>query len=319
MKRFVWTLIFLMSVVSTSWAGGPGSHCTDHYGRDVAWVDDASQPKLADSLYRANGAPQIHFNKEAGGKSGLSEDAQTFFFNHECGRLVLGHVGHPGNSLSTYNVQVDQADCWAASQFNGAGAQDKLNAVEAEINGLEPAKWVNIGGPVRKLNLARTCSFKGGATQASAVQASTAQAGAMHCTDHYGRVVAWVDNTHQSKLANAIYRANGAPQIHINKDAGGKSGLSADAQTFLYSRECGRLVLGHLVRPGTNMTDYNDQIDQADCWAANEFYYAGELDKLKEVETEINELEQAKWVNLAGPVRKLDLENTCRFIKPNWN
>lgn len=152
----------------------------------------------------------------------------------------------------------------------------------------------------------------------SAVSTSWAGGPGTHCTDHYGRVVAWVENGNQPKLADAIYRSNGAPQIHFNKDAGGKSGLSEDAQTFLYNRECGRLVLGHLVRPGSSVAAYNDQIDQADCWAANEFYYAGELDKLKAVETEINELAQAKWVNLAGPVRKLNLENTCRFIKPNW-
>lgn len=159
MKRFVWTFILLLSTVSTSWAGGPGTHCTDHYGRVVAWVENANQSEMAKAVYRANGAPQIHYNKAAAENSGLSEDAQTFLYNRECAFLVLGHKVRPGASVAAYNDQVDNADCWAANKFYYAGETDKLTAVENEINELEPGKWVNIAGPTRKLNLEATCRF----------------------------------------------------------------------------------------------------------------------------------------------------------------
>lgn len=153
----------------------------------------------------------------------------------------------------------------------------------------------------------------------SAVSSSWAGGPGTHCTDHYGRVVAWVENNNQSEIAEAHYHASGAPFISYNKAAAGESGLSEDAQTFLYNRECGRLVLGHLVRPGESLDSFRNQVDQEDCWAANRFYYAGEVDKLKAVETELNELERAKWVHVAGPVRVLDLENTCYFKTPHWS
>ncbi len=160
MRRLAWTLIILIAAVSNSWAGGPGTHCTDHYGRVVAWVENNNQPLMANGHYRASGAPQISYNKDAANASGLSEDAQMFFYNRECARLVLGHPVRLGSDVTSYNDQVDLEDCWAANKFYYAGELDRLKAVEMEINDLEPGKWVHIAGPVRKLDLENTCRFK---------------------------------------------------------------------------------------------------------------------------------------------------------------
>ena len=149
--------------------------------------------------------------------------------------------------------------------------------------------------------------------------AATAWAGDPYCTDHYGQPVVWVEQQDQSKLANALYQFNGQPVIVTNADAAKKSGLSEDSIQFLKLHECGHLVLGHKVRPGTTVQAFRDIVDQADCWAANKFFYAGEEEKLKAIESEINEMDQGNWVNIAGPVRKLDLENTCRFKTPVWS
>ncbi len=148
--------------------------------------------------------------------------------------------------------------------------------------------------------------------------AATAWAGNPYCTDHYGQQVAWVEQPDQPKLANALYRFSGRPVIETNAEAAKASELSEEAIHFLQLHECGHLVLGHKVRPATSVQAFRNNVDQADCWAANKYYYVGETDKLKAIETEINELDQANWVNIAGPVRQLDLENTCHFKTPVW-
>jgi len=87
---------------------------------------------------------------------------------------------------------------------------------------------------------------------------------------------------------------------------------------FLYLHECAHLVLGHLVRPATNVPDYNEFVDQADCWAANRYFYQDQKDKVLAIQEELNSLDRGKWAYIAGPVRVLDFENSCWFREPVW-
>ncbi len=139
-----------------------------------------------------------------------------------------------------------------------------------------------------------------------------------YCSDHYGRKAKWIESKSLGLMAQADYKVNGTPVIYTSSDAAAATGLSADSLQFLRYHECGRLVLGHEVRPGSSRDDRFEQVDHADCWAANRFYYAGEESKLAGIQEEINALDNAAWVHIGGPARKLDLESICRFKKPVW-
>ncbi|MFQ5481727.1 MAG: hypothetical protein ACE5ER_03120 [Nitrospinaceae bacterium] len=140
----------------------------------------------------------------------------------------------------------------------------------------------------------------------------------IYCPDYYGRLVKWVENKDMRKVAEAQYLPNGSPVIFFNPDAAAASGVSRDTLRFFQLQECAHLVLGHMVRPAGDIPSFVEQVDQADCWAANKFWYAGEKKQIKGVEDEINSLPQKTWMYLGGPVRILHLADNCRFKEPVW-
>jgi len=135
------------------------------------------------------------------------------------------------------------------------------------------------------------------------------------CPDYYSRAVQWVDSNSELASLEAGYKPNGVPIIRINSGALSGMGLSAEAQKFARFHECAHHVLGHVVSPTADVREFDQQVSQADCWAANRFYYYSDdgKQKLDRIQEEINNLSRKNWIRYPGPVRVIDFEQSCHF------
>jgi len=136
-----------------------------------------------------------------------------------------------------------------------------------------------------------------------------------YCPDYQSRKVHWINDSAQMKSVEAAYTVTGVPVLSTNPKALDKMGLSPLTRKFALYYECARHVLGHVVKPPESVDPWNEQVSQANCWAANRFYYyekSGE-DQLTQIEEEINTLPRTKWVLFPGPVREVHFKENCYF------
>jgi len=136
-----------------------------------------------------------------------------------------------------------------------------------------------------------------------------------YCPDYQSQKAHWVTHSAQMKSVEAAYSVTGIPVLSTNPKALEKMGVSPLAQKFAYYYECSRHVLGHVVSPPESVDQWNEQVSQANCWAANRFYYYEEsgVDQLRRIEAEINALPRTKWVFFPGPVREVHFKENCYF------
>ena len=136
-----------------------------------------------------------------------------------------------------------------------------------------------------------------------------------YCPDYQSSKTHWITSSSHMKAIEAAYTVNGVPVLSTNPEALAKMGLSPLTQKFAYYSECAHHVLGHVVSPPQNVDQWNDQVSQADCWAANRFYYYEKSGpaQLNQIQEEINALPRTKWVLFPGPVRQVHFKEDCYF------
>ena len=134
------------------------------------------------------------------------------------------------------------------------------------------------------------------------------------CLDHYSKQVS-VIKSRTGKSVEAAYTLSGLPVLRVNFHALVKLQPNVLLQEFMYFHECGRHVLGHVVTPPRNAYEYEQQINRADCWAANRLYYYEHADtaKVNRVQEMINSMPREKWIFFPGPVRKVNFKEDCYF------
>ncbi len=134
------------------------------------------------------------------------------------------------------------------------------------------------------------------------------------CLDHYSKQVTVV-KSRTGKSVEAAYTQGGLPVLRVNFYTLSKLEPSVLLQEFMYFHECARHVLGHVVSEPQSEYEYEQQINRADCWAANRLYYYEHEDKTKidRVQEIINTLPREKWIFFPGPVRHINFKEDCYF------
>ena len=109
----------------------------------------------------------------------------------------------------------------------------------------------------------------------------------------------------------------GKSVIRIN--SGQLNDLSGNVRSFAVNFSCASLVLGHLVKGAENIYDYYDQVGNADCWAVENFFFGGRIDKegVVALEEEINQLNREQWSHFPGPVRVVVLNDIYKLKSLN--
>lgn len=134
------------------------------------------------------------------------------------------------------------------------------------------------------------------------------------CFDFFNRQVTVAKaRSWQAPAVEAAYTFSGLPVVNVNFYALGKLQPSILLQEFMYFRECGRHVLGFVVKPPTNAYQRWKQTDLADCWAVNRLYYynGASRDAVKSLQDTINALPREMWRHFPGPVRKVNFIKGC--------
>ena len=133
------------------------------------------------------------------------------------------------------------------------------------------------------------------------------------CLDHYSKQVSVV-KSRTGKSVEAAYTQRGLPILRVNFHALVKLKPSVLLQEYMYFHECARHVLGHVVTAPRTEYEYDQQINRADCWAANRlYYYEHGVEPVSQVQEMINSLSREQWVHFPGPVRKVDFKEDCYF------
>ena len=137
----------------------------------------------------------------------------------------------------------------------------------------------------------------------------------MFCSDYHNARVKIVSDSSARKLSEANMTVGGKSVIRIN--SGQLSDLSGNVRSFAVNFSCASLVLGHLVKGAENIYDYYDQVGNADCWAVENFFYGGRIDKegVVALEEEINQLKREQWSHFPGSVRVVALNDIYK-LKP---
>lgn len=134
------------------------------------------------------------------------------------------------------------------------------------------------------------------------------------CLDHYSKQVPVV-KSRTGKSVEAAYTQSGLPVLRVNFSAMAAMKPSVLLQEYMYFYECGRHVLGHVVTTPQSEFEHFEQVNRADCWAANRLYYYEREDKTKvqRVQEIINTLSREQWVHFPGPVRRVNFKEDCFF------
>ncbi|SVC56859.1 uncharacterized protein METZ01_LOCUS309713, partial [marine metagenome] len=99
----------------------------------------------------------------------------------------------------------------------------------------------------------------------------------MFCSDYHNARVKIVSDSSARKLSEANMTVGGKSVIRIN--SGQLNDLSGNVRSFAVNFSCASLVLGPLVKGAKNIYDYYDQVGNADCWAVENFFFCGRIDK----------------------------------------
>ena len=118
-----------------------------------------------------------------------------------------------------------------------------------------------------------------------------------------------------TKVAEAGYLLDGTPVLKVNQRILANWGADPLLGKYALNYACARLVLGHLLKPPGNVYERIRQVNNADCWAINKFYYdtRNEESLVDAIQEKINGLPREKWVHFPGPVRVVDFRGSCRF------
>lgn len=156
-------LVVVCNCAHAQWWGG----CVDARGIPVMDIPDPRVNDIAVSTLAPNGAPIIVYNPYIA--LSVSNTTRRFFYFHECGHHVLGHV--LGGSIPFVSEQA--ADCWAARTLvqRGEFTLNDLQQVQLEIS-RSPGDWSHLPGPQRSMNLIALC-MGGGSSGASAEESSS--------------------------------------------------------------------------------------------------------------------------------------------------
>ena len=139
----------------------------------------------------------------------------------------------------------------------------------------------------------------------------------MFCSDYHNARVKIVSDSSVRKLSEANMTVGGKSVIRIN--SGQLNDLSGNVRSFAVNFSCASLVLGHLVKGAENIYDYYDQVGNADCWAVENFFFGGRIDKegVVALEEEINQLNREQWSHFPGPVRVVVLNDIYKLKSLN--
>jgi len=122
-------------------------------------------------------------------------------------------------------------------------------------------------------------------------------------------------NERPIKVAEASYMANGTPVMKVNQRLLSNWGVDPLLGKYALNYVCARLVLGHVIKQTGSADEANQQVNNADCWAINKFYYDTryEVSIVDEIQEKINGMSKEIWVHFPGPVRVVDFKGSCSF------
>lgn len=127
----------------------PYKGCVDAKGVAVLWHETRGIPDVAQALFDKKGRPTIEHNPSR--MKYLNELTRTFFYAHECGHHVLGHLYGAVQGVD----KEQQADCWAVLTLKESGAlgEEGLQTIEQDLGTVARADVNHSAGLRRASNL----------------------------------------------------------------------------------------------------------------------------------------------------------------------
>ena len=124
--------------------------CVDFRGIPVASVRLQHLGDVAQARFGNDGSPVIYYDPEV--LAWLHPQTRLFFYAHECGHHVLGHLAQsprPGTE--------QEADCWAINVLYADGFidDDDVAIIQGDINRFGRGDWTHLPGRMRAINLRR--------------------------------------------------------------------------------------------------------------------------------------------------------------------
>ena len=132
----------------TNIAGFP-VHCTDIRGIPVVTFQDSTMNDVGKAHIAPNGTPIIFLNPIILGN--LPPVVQLFWYAHECGHHVFGHMLRPPNISNEI-----EADCWAIRTGRDQNwfRQHDLDVMYGYFINIPGSPWGHLPGPQRLENFA---------------------------------------------------------------------------------------------------------------------------------------------------------------------
>lgn len=120
--------------------------CKDFRGVPVASVRDASVNDVAVARI-VQGSPVIFYNPLV--LSGMPAIARLFWYGHECGHHVLGHM------VNMRATAEREADCWSIHELARRGLVTAANLPQIQATVvMSPGDWTHLPGGLRVIDLA---------------------------------------------------------------------------------------------------------------------------------------------------------------------